>query len=85
MVIIKYKSNDRAYYAYGLMNQSDFDFNTNIFNRDIKHDLKIGFKFRYDKLTETNMFTSSHKQLQVCLQELAQHLMPIETKLQKVQ
>ena len=47
---IKYKSNDRAYYAYGLMNQSDFDFNTNIFNRDIKHDLKVGFKFHYDKI-----------------------------------
>ena len=32
------------------MNQSDFDFNTNIFNRDIKHDLKVGFKFHYDKI-----------------------------------
>ena len=47
---IEYKSNDRAYYAYGLMNQSDFDFNTNFLNRDIKHDLKIGFKFHYDKI-----------------------------------
>lgn len=47
---IEYKSNDRAYYAYGLMNQSDFDFNTNFFNRDIKHDLKVGFKFHYDKI-----------------------------------
>ena len=70
---IKYKSNDRAYHAYGLMNQSDFDFNTNIFNRDIKHDLKLALNFIMTKLTETNMFTSSHKQLQVWLQELAQH------------
>ena len=81
---IKYKSNDRQYYAYGLMNQSDFDFNTNIFNRDIKHDLKVGLNFIMIRLTEINMLTSSLKQRQVFLHQLEQLSMLIETKLQKV-
>ena len=47
---IQYKSNDRQYYAYGVMNQTDFDFTTNILNRSIDHDLKVGFKIHYDSI-----------------------------------
>ena len=67
------------------MNQSDFDFNTNIFNRDIKHDLKVGFKFHYDKINRDQYVHEFTQATSVCLLELEQHLMPTETKLQKVQ
>ena len=32
------------------MNQTDFDFTTNILNRSIDHDLKVGFKIHYDSI-----------------------------------
>ena len=45
---LRYKGNDRKYGAYGFMNETDFKFNTNFFDTDIKHDLKLGFKYHYD-------------------------------------
>ena len=43
-----YKGNDRKYGAYGFMNETDFDFDTNILNKSINHQLKVGFKYHYD-------------------------------------
>ena len=66
------------------MNQSDFDFNTNIFNRDIKHDLKVGFKFHYDKINRDQYVRDYTQATTGVLTPVEQHLMLIETKLQKV-
>ena len=43
---VKYRSNNRKYHAYGVMNETDLSFNTG----SISHDLKIGFKAHYDKI-----------------------------------
>ncbi len=45
---LRYKGNDRQYGAYGFMNETDFDFNTNIFGLSADHDLKVGYKYHYD-------------------------------------
>ena len=58
---ITYKSNDRAYYAYGLQNQTDLDFTTNFLNKKIEHDLKVGFKFHYDKINR-DQYTHDYNQ-----------------------
>ncbi len=42
-----YKGNDRKYGAYGVMNETDFDFNTS-FLKDVDHQLKVGFKYHKD-------------------------------------
>ena len=45
---LRYKGNDRQYGAYGFMNETDFDFNTNIFGLSADHELKVGYKYHYD-------------------------------------
>ena len=45
---LRYKGNDRQYGAYGIMNETDFGFNTDLMDKNIKHDLKVGFKYHYD-------------------------------------
>ncbi len=30
------------------MNETDFRFNTDLMDKNIKHDLKVGFKYHYD-------------------------------------
>ena len=45
---LRYKGNDRQYGAYGIMNETDFKFNTNIFGKNIGHALKVGYKYHYD-------------------------------------
>ena len=45
---LRYKNNDRQYGAYGIMNETDFSFNTNIFGKNIGHELKVGYKYHYD-------------------------------------
>ena len=47
---LKYKSNNRKYHAYGLMNETTFDFNTTWGGMDIDHDLLVGFKAHTDKI-----------------------------------
>ncbi len=58
---VRYKSNDRQYYAYGVMNQTNFDFVTNILNRRIDHDLKVGFKLHYDSINR-DQYTDTYTQ-----------------------
>ena len=48
---VQYKNNDRQYYAYGIMNETDLNFSTDVFGNNIDHDLKIGVKYHYDKIT----------------------------------
>ena len=43
-----YKGNDRQYGAYGIMNQTDFDFNTDLLGKIVSHDLTIGYKYHMD-------------------------------------
>ena len=43
---VKYRSNNRKYHAYGVMNETDLKF---AFGR-VKHDLKVGIKAHYDKI-----------------------------------
>ena len=45
---VTYVNNDRQYGAYGIMNETDFSFNTNFFGKNIAHDLKIGYKAHRD-------------------------------------
>ena len=45
---LRYKGNDRKYGAYGIMNETDFRFDTDIAGKNIEHDLKVGFKYHYD-------------------------------------
>ena len=45
---LRYKGNDRKYGAYGIMNETDFKFNTNFFGKNIGHALKVGYKYHYD-------------------------------------
>ena len=45
---LRYKGNDRQYGAYGIMNETDFRFNTDLMDKNIKHDLKVGLKYHYD-------------------------------------
>ena len=45
---ITYVNNDRSYASYGVMNETDFTFNTNLFGKSIDHELKVGFKYAYD-------------------------------------
>ena len=43
-----YKGNDRQYGAYGIMNETDFDFNTDFLGKTLSHDLKVGYKYHMD-------------------------------------
>ena len=45
---VTYVNNDRQYGAYGLMNETDISFNTDFFGKNIKHQLKIGYKAHKD-------------------------------------
>ncbi len=45
---IRYVNNDRQYTSYGLNNETDFNFNTNYFGKNIEHDLKVGYGYHYD-------------------------------------
>ena len=45
---ITYVNNDRQYGAIGIMNETDFTFNTNLFGKSIDHELKIGYKAHRD-------------------------------------
>ena len=46
--VVTYVNNDRQYGAYGLMNETDISFNTDFFGKNIKHQLKIGYKAHKD-------------------------------------
>ena len=45
---VTYVNNDRQYGAYGVMNETDFTFNTNFLGKSIDHELKVGFKGHRD-------------------------------------
>ena len=45
---VTYVNNDRQYGAYGIMNETDFSFNTNFFGKNIEHQLKLGYKAHKD-------------------------------------
>ena len=47
---VQYKSNNRKYHAYGLINETTFDFNTTDWGMNIDHDLLVGFKAHTDKI-----------------------------------
>jgi len=47
---VKYKSNNRKYYAYGIINETKFDFDTDFWGMNIDHDLLVGYKYHYDKI-----------------------------------
>ena len=59
---ITYKNNDRQYQAYGIQNETDFKFNTDLFGKNIGHDFKFGFKAHYDKINrdqQTHTFSQA--------------------------
>ena len=59
---ITYKNNDRQYQAFGIQNETDFKFNTDLFGKNIGHDFKFGFKYHYDKINrdqQTHTFTQA--------------------------
>jgi len=58
---IKYKSNNRKYYAYGVMNQTNFDFNTDWAGVEMDHDMTFGFKYHYDKINR-DQYTITYAQ-----------------------
>lgn len=45
---ITYVNNDRQYGAIGIMNETDFTFNTNFLGKSVDHALKIGYKAHRD-------------------------------------
>ena len=45
---VTYVNNDRQYGAIGIMNETDFKFNTNFLGKSIDHELKIGYKAHRD-------------------------------------
>ena len=60
---VTYVNNDRSYASYGVMNETDFTFNTNFFGKSIDHELKVGFKYAYDyihKDQQTHTFSMAN-------------------------
>ena len=45
---IRYVNNDRQYGSYVLNNETEFNFNTDYFGKNIKHNLKVGYGYHYD-------------------------------------
>ncbi len=45
---VTYVNNDRQYGAYGVMNETDFNFKTNLLGKNIEHELKVGYKAHMD-------------------------------------
>ena len=52
---VRYKSNDRQYYAYGVTNQTNFDFATNILIEELIMTLKLVLSFIMIQLTGINI------------------------------
>ena len=45
---VTYVNNDRQYGAYGVMNETDYKFETNLLGKNIEHELKVGYKAHMD-------------------------------------
>ncbi len=58
---VQYKSNNRTYYAYGIMNTTDLKFAHDFSGQRIEHDLKIGYKYHYDKI-DREQYKSTYSQ-----------------------